>query len=142
MQPCQLDYDGRDDMLLFLKDHADAALHATQHLARDCSYAYGVARTIGLSHSVSERFARFCLKRPPMARSAMELCASGRRRLAKKSHSCREEYGSGLDGLMGTSDTHDAELVAAKGARELRSAWTGERAPRPYTGWSGGRHIL
>ena len=52
----------RDDMLRFLKDHADAALHATQHLVRDCSDAYGVARRIGLSHSVSERFARFLLE--------------------------------------------------------------------------------
>jgi CRP/FNR family transcriptional regulator len=62
MQPCQLDYVGRDDMLRFLKDHADAALRATQHLARDCSDAYGVARTIGLSHSVSERFPKFLLE--------------------------------------------------------------------------------
>jgi CRP/FNR family cyclic AMP-dependent transcriptional regulator len=62
MQPCQLDYVRREDMLRFLKDHADAALHATQHLARDCSDAYGVARTIRLSHSVSEKFARFLLE--------------------------------------------------------------------------------
>jgi CRP/FNR family cyclic AMP-dependent transcriptional regulator len=62
MQPCQLNFVGRDDMLRFLRDHADASLHATQHLARDCSDAYGVARTIGLSHSVSERFARFLLE--------------------------------------------------------------------------------
>ncbi len=62
MQPCQLNFAGREDMLRFLKDHADAALHATQHLARDCSDAYGVARTIGLSHSVSEKFARFLLE--------------------------------------------------------------------------------
>jgi CRP/FNR family cyclic AMP-dependent transcriptional regulator len=33
-----------------------------QHRARDCSDAYGVARTIGLSHSVSERFAGFLLE--------------------------------------------------------------------------------
>lgn len=62
MQPCQLNFVGRDDMLRFLKDHADASLHASQHLARDCSDAYGVVRTIGLSHSVSERFARFLLE--------------------------------------------------------------------------------
>jgi CRP/FNR family transcriptional regulator len=61
MQPCQLDFVGREDMLRFLKDHADASRHATEHLARDCSDSYGVARTIGLSHSVSERFARFLL---------------------------------------------------------------------------------
>jgi CRP/FNR family cyclic AMP-dependent transcriptional regulator len=62
MQPCQLNFVGRDDMLHFLGGHADAALHATQHLARDCSDVYGVVRTIGLSHSVTERFARFLLE--------------------------------------------------------------------------------
>jgi CRP/FNR family transcriptional regulator len=61
MQPCQLNFVGRDDMLRFLNGHADACLHATQHLARDCSDSYGVVRTIGLCHSVSERFARFLL---------------------------------------------------------------------------------
>jgi CRP/FNR family cyclic AMP-dependent transcriptional regulator len=61
MQPCQLNFVSREDMLRFLKEHGDASLHATEHLARDCSDAYGVVRTIGLSHSVSERFARFLL---------------------------------------------------------------------------------
>jgi CRP/FNR family transcriptional regulator len=62
MQPCQLNFVGREDMLGFLKEHADASLHASQHLARDCSDSYGVVRTIRLSHSVSERFARFLLE--------------------------------------------------------------------------------
>jgi CRP/FNR family transcriptional regulator len=62
MQPCQLDFVGRDDLLKFLRENADASLHAIQHLARDCSDSYGVVRTIGLSHSVSERFARFLLE--------------------------------------------------------------------------------
>jgi CRP/FNR family transcriptional regulator len=62
MQPCQLDFVGQDDMLRFLDDHVDASFHAIQHLARDCSDSYGVARTIGLSHSVAERFAKFLLE--------------------------------------------------------------------------------
>jgi CRP/FNR family transcriptional regulator len=62
MQPCQLNFVGRDDILRFLQEHADASLHATQHLARDCSDSYNVVRSIGLSHSVSERFARFLLE--------------------------------------------------------------------------------
>jgi CRP/FNR family transcriptional regulator len=62
MQPCQLNFVGREDMLHFLRDHSDASLHAIQHLARDCSSSYGVVRSIGLSHSVSERFARFLLE--------------------------------------------------------------------------------
>ncbi len=62
MQPCQLNFVGKEDMLRFLAEHADASLHATRHLARDCSDAYGVVRAIGLSNSVSERFARFLLE--------------------------------------------------------------------------------
>ncbi len=62
MQPCQLNFVGREDMLNFLSQHTDASLHAYQHLARDCSDSYGVVRSIGLSHSVSERFARFLLE--------------------------------------------------------------------------------
>ena len=62
MQPCQLNFVGREDMLHFLHTHPDASLHAIQHLARDCSDSYGVVRSIGLSHSVSERFARFLLE--------------------------------------------------------------------------------
>ena len=61
MQPCQLNFVSRDDMLRFLSEHADASRHAAQHLARDCTASYGVVRTIGLCHSVSERFARFLL---------------------------------------------------------------------------------
>ena len=61
MQPCQLDFVGREDMLRFLQAHPDASLHAIQHLARDCSDSYGVVRTIGLSHSIRE-FARFLLE--------------------------------------------------------------------------------
>ena len=62
MQPCQLNFVGKEDMLRFLAEHPDASMHATRHLARDCSDAYGVVRAIGLSNSVSERFARFLLE--------------------------------------------------------------------------------
>ncbi|MGP0095734.1 MAG: Crp/Fnr family transcriptional regulator [Terriglobales bacterium] len=62
MQPSQLNFVKREDMLRFLREQPDACVRATQHLARDCSDSYGVVRTIGLSHSVSERFARFLLE--------------------------------------------------------------------------------
>ena len=61
MQPSQLNFVGREELLRFLQEHPDASLRANAHLARDCSDVYGVVRTIGLSHSVSERFARFLL---------------------------------------------------------------------------------
>ena len=60
MRPCQLNYVGREDLLRFLKDHADACLHATQHLAQGCSDSYGLVRSIGLSR-VSDRLANFLL---------------------------------------------------------------------------------
>jgi CRP/FNR family transcriptional regulator len=61
MQPCLLNFVGREDLLRFLKGHGDACLHAAQHISRDCRDAYDAVRSIGLSHSVSERVAKFLL---------------------------------------------------------------------------------
>jgi len=62
LQPSQLVFIRRDDFLRFLSEHGDACLHAAEHLARDCQSAYDVIRSIGLSHSVSERLARLLLQ--------------------------------------------------------------------------------
>jgi CRP/FNR family transcriptional regulator, cyclic AMP receptor protein len=61
MQPSQLNFVNREDFLRFLKGHGDACLQAAQHISRDCQHAYDVARSIGLSHSVSGRVAKFLL---------------------------------------------------------------------------------
>jgi CRP/FNR family transcriptional regulator, cyclic AMP receptor protein len=61
MQPCQLTFVSREDFLPFLKKYNDACLHAAQHIIRDCHDAYDVVRSIGLSHSVSGRVAKFLL---------------------------------------------------------------------------------
>lgn len=61
MQPCQLDFAGREDFLRFLKEHGDACLHAAQHVSRDYQDACDVIRSVGLSHSISERLAKFLL---------------------------------------------------------------------------------
>ena len=62
LQPCQLDFVKRDDFLKFLQTHADACLHAAQHLRQDCQSAYEMIRSLGLSHSVSEKLARLLLE--------------------------------------------------------------------------------
>jgi len=62
LQPCQLDFVKRDDFLKFLQTHADASLHAAQHLSQDCQSAYEMIRSLGLSHSVSEKLARLLLE--------------------------------------------------------------------------------
>jgi len=62
LQPSQLAFIRRDDFLRFLNQHADACMSAASHLANDCQSAYDVIRSIGLSHSVSEKLARLLLQ--------------------------------------------------------------------------------
>jgi CRP/FNR family transcriptional regulator len=62
LQPSQLSFIGRADFLRFIKEHGDACLHVAQQLGNDCQAAYGVIRSIGLSHSVSEKLARLLLQ--------------------------------------------------------------------------------
>jgi len=57
----QLAFVGREDFLRFLRTHGDACLYAAQHLSRDCRSVYDSIRSIGLSHSVSEKLARLLL---------------------------------------------------------------------------------
>jgi len=62
LMPCQLDFVKRDDFLRFLQDHGDACLNAAQHLSQNCQSAYEMIRSLGLSHSVSEKLARLLLE--------------------------------------------------------------------------------
>jgi CRP/FNR family transcriptional regulator len=62
LQPCQLAFVRSEDFLGFLKQHGDACLHAAQSLGRQCQSAYDVIRSVGLSHSVSEKLARLLLQ--------------------------------------------------------------------------------
>jgi CRP/FNR family transcriptional regulator, cyclic AMP receptor protein len=62
LQPSQLAFIDRHDFLRFLRQNPDACLHAAQQLSNDCASAYEVIRSIGLSHSVSEKLARLLLQ--------------------------------------------------------------------------------
>jgi CRP/FNR family transcriptional regulator, cyclic AMP receptor protein len=62
MQPSQLNFVSREDFLRFLTEHGDACLQAAQHISRDYQDACGVVRSIGLSHSISEKLAKFFLE--------------------------------------------------------------------------------
>ncbi len=62
MQPSHLSFVNRGDFRRFLKRHADACLRAAQQTSRECQDAYEVVRSIGLSHSVSGRVAKFLLE--------------------------------------------------------------------------------
>src|ERR1700740_528306 len=62
LQSCQLDFVRREDFLRFLQNHGEACLNAAQHLSQNCQSAYEMIRSLGLSHSVSEKLARLVLE--------------------------------------------------------------------------------
>lgn len=62
LQPSQVDFIKREDFLRFLQSHADACLNAARHLSQNCQSAYEMIRSLGLSHSVSEKMARLLLE--------------------------------------------------------------------------------
>jgi CRP/FNR family transcriptional regulator len=62
LQPSQLAFVAREDFLLWLQQNGDACLQAATQLSKDCQSAYDVIRSIGLSHSVTEKLARLLLQ--------------------------------------------------------------------------------
>ena len=62
LEPAQANFIARNDFLDFLKTHGEAALRVAQQLSENYHLAVGEMRTIGLSHSAAEKFARFLLE--------------------------------------------------------------------------------
>jgi CRP-like cAMP-binding protein len=61
IEPAQANFIGRKGFLHFLKENGEAALRVTQQLGETYHSAISEMRTIGLSHSASEKLARFLL---------------------------------------------------------------------------------
>jgi CRP/FNR family transcriptional regulator, cyclic AMP receptor protein len=61
IEPTQANFIAREDFLRFLQDHGEAALRVAQQLGETYHSAVAEMRTIGLSHSASEKLARFLL---------------------------------------------------------------------------------
>lgn len=59
LEPAQANFIARDDFLEFLKTHGEAALRVAQELSENYHLAIAEMRTIGLSRSAAEKFARF-----------------------------------------------------------------------------------
>ena len=59
LEPAQANFIARNDFLEFLKTYGEAALRVAQQLSENYHLAIGEMRTIGLSHSAAEKFARF-----------------------------------------------------------------------------------
>ena len=61
IEPTQANFISREDFLLFLREHGEAALRVAQQLGETYHSAVTEMRTIGLSHSAAEKLARFLL---------------------------------------------------------------------------------
>ncbi len=61
LEPTQANFISREDFLLFLREHGEAALRVAQQLGETYHSAIAEMRTIGLSHSAGEKLARFLL---------------------------------------------------------------------------------
>jgi CRP/FNR family transcriptional regulator len=61
IEPTQANFITRQNFLLFLREHGEAALRVAQQLGETYHSAIAEMRTIGFSHSVTEKLARFLL---------------------------------------------------------------------------------
>ena len=61
MEPSQANFIGRQDFLNFLRDHGDASLRVAEQLSQNYHSAYEEIRSLGLSHSASEKLAKLLL---------------------------------------------------------------------------------
>ena len=62
IEPAQANFISRQDFLLFLREHGEAALRVAQQLGETYHSAIAEMRTIGLSHSAGEKLARVLLE--------------------------------------------------------------------------------
>ena len=62
VEPSQTNFISRAEFLSFLREHGDAALRVAQQLGETYHSAIAEMRNIGLSHSASEKLARFLLE--------------------------------------------------------------------------------
>jgi CRP/FNR family transcriptional regulator, cyclic AMP receptor protein len=68
LEPAQANFIARNDFLEFLKTYGEAALRVAQQLSENYHLAINEMRTIGLSHSAAEKFARFLLEQASESR--------------------------------------------------------------------------
>jgi CRP/FNR family transcriptional regulator, cyclic AMP receptor protein len=72
MDPGQANFIARDALLQFLREHGEVALRVAEQLSRNYYAAYEEIRTLGLTSSPSEKFAKLLLSWSPNAGNANE----------------------------------------------------------------------
>jgi CRP/FNR family transcriptional regulator, cyclic AMP receptor protein len=71
-EPGQANFIARDALLQFLREYGEVALRVAEQLSRNYYTAYEEIRTLGLTSSPSEKFAKLLLSWSPKAGSANE----------------------------------------------------------------------
>jgi len=109
LQPTQLAFISREDFLRLIKTQGEACLHAAQHISRDCQSAYEVIRSIGLSHSVSEKLARLILQ---LASDGREVTGTVRVKLALTHEEMAQLIGSSRETVTRTLSDFKKKKIA------------------------------
>jgi CRP/FNR family transcriptional regulator, cyclic AMP receptor protein len=60
--PCQINFIKREDFLRFLRENGTACLRVAEHLSHNYQNAFEQVRSLGLSHSASEKLAKLMLE--------------------------------------------------------------------------------
>ena len=61
IEPCQIRHVKREEFVKFIRENADACYRVTEQLSRECHDANDHIRSLGLSHSASEKLAHLIL---------------------------------------------------------------------------------
>jgi len=61
LSPCQVNFIRREDFLRFLKENGTASLRVSEHLSNNYHDSFDHVRSLGLSHTASEKLARLML---------------------------------------------------------------------------------
>ena len=72
IEPGQANFIARDALLQFLREYGEVALRVAEQLSRNYYTAYEEIRTLGLTSSPSEKFAKLLLSWSPNAENATE----------------------------------------------------------------------
>src|ERR1035438_2444593 len=72
MEPGQANFIARDALLQFLREYGEVALRVAEQLSRNYYTAYEEIRTLGLTSSPSEKFAKLLLSWSPDAENTTE----------------------------------------------------------------------
>jgi CRP/FNR family transcriptional regulator, cyclic AMP receptor protein len=62
LEPCQVNFVRREDLLQFLRQHAEASINAARQLSASYQTACEQIRSLGLTHSASQKMAKFLLE--------------------------------------------------------------------------------